>query len=280
MTTSFESSILGYRRFLETRDGAADVARETLSQRETFFHAIEARTVRSRWQPDADAFQRNVAGARPEPGLDDRLLWLLATAKVNQGERFGVELGKLYGLTPSLEDDPEQVHVLLQETYHMRTLAEVVRMFGLQVPLRPPPASTRHLIELMVFAPLPEHFVLPLIGMSEQMGCVMFRLLRDRGVALFADEPEVAERIRLLYDEILADEICHVGLIEARLAGFGLAAMRALYRWFAPRIGPRMAPECASLFGRDALARAFRAPFRQAALAAEFPRTAYAFASP
>jgi hypothetical protein len=208
------------------------------------------------------------------------MLWLLATAKANQGERFGVELGKLYGLTPSLDDDPEQVHVLLQETYHMRTLVEVVRMFGLQVPLRPPPASTRHMIELMVFTPLPERFILPLIGMSEQMGCVMFRLLRDRGVALFEGEPEVAEQIRLLFDEILADEICHVGLIEARLGRFGRGAMRALYRWLSPQIGPRMAPECVALFGRDALARAYRAPFVQASLAAEFPRTAYAFASP
>ncbi len=27
--------------------------------------------------------------------------------------------------------------------------------------------------------------------MSERIGCVLFKLLRDRGVELFADEPEV-----------------------------------------------------------------------------------------
>jgi hypothetical protein len=136
------------------------------------------------------------------------------------------------------------------------------------------------MIELMLFTPIPERFLLPLVGMSEQMGCVMFRLLRDRGVALFAGEPEVAERIRVLFDEILADEICHVGLIEARLGATGRAVMRALQRRIAPRIAPRLSPESTSLFGRDAFARAIRAPFDQAALAAEFPRTAYAFASP
>ena len=279
MITRSEDWVRGYRRFLEARDGTVDIAHETLSNREAFFRRIDEQAVRSAWRPDPDSFLRNIAEDRPEPGLDEKMLWLLATAKVNQGERFGVELGKLCGLTPSFDAQPEQVHVLLQETYHTRTLADVVTIFGLRVPLRPPPRSTRHMIELMVFAPFPERFLLPLVGMSEQMGCVMFRLLRDRGVALFAAEPEVAERIRLLFDEILADEICHVGLIEARLGRFGRAAMRALYRWLAPRIAPRMAPECERLFGPGALARAVRAPFDQAALAAEFPRTAYAFAS-
>lgn len=279
MTTSSEAWVRGYRRFLEARDGTADIEHETLSKREAFFRAIEERVVRSAWRPDADSFQRNIARDRPEPGLDERMLWLLATAKVNQGERFGVELGKLCGLTPSFETQPEQIHVLLQETYHTRTLADVVTIFGLRVPLRPPSRSTRRMIELMVFAPIPERCLLPLVGMSEKMGCVTFRLLRDRGVALFGGEPEVAERIRLLFDEILADEICHVGLIEARLGRFGRAAMRALYRWIAPRLAPHMAPECESLFGPGALARAMRVRFDQAALAAEFPQTAYAFAS-
>jgi hypothetical protein len=280
MKSRSDASILGYRRFLETRDGSVDAGCETLSRREEFFRGIETRTVRSSWRPDADTFQRNVALSRPEPGLDGRMLWLLATAKANQSERFGVELGRLYGLTPTLDTQPEQVHVLLQECYHTRTLADVVAIFGLRVPLRPPPASTRRLIELMIFGPFPEPFLLPLVGMSEQMGCVMFRLLRDRGAALFADEPAVAERIRVLFDEILADEICHVGLIEARLGATGRAVMRALHRLVAPRIAPGMAPECTSLVGRDAFLRALRAPFDQAALAAEFPRTAYDFASP
>ncbi|HEY8153006.1 MAG TPA: hypothetical protein VII72_02640 [Myxococcota bacterium] len=280
MTTCTDAKILGYRHFLETRDGTLDAQGETLSAREAFFQRIEEKSVRAAWRPDAGVYQRNVARSRPEPGLDERMLWLVATAKANQSERFGVELGRLYGLAPTLDTHPEQLHVLLQETYHTRTLADVVAIFGLRVPLRPPQPATRRMIELMLFTPIPERFLLPLVGMSEQMGCVMFRLLRDRGVALFAGEPEVAERIRVLFDEILADEICHVGLIEARLGATGRAVMRALQRRIAPRIAPRLSPESTSLFGRDAFARAIRAPFDQAALAAEFPRTAYAFASP
>ncbi len=39
------------------------------------------------------------------------------------------------------------------------------------------------------------------VGASEMVGCVLFRAMRDKGVELFADEPAVAERIRLLYNE-------------------------------------------------------------------------------
>jgi hypothetical protein len=274
MTSS--PAILGYRRFLEARDGTPDAEHDTLSRREAFFRAIEERPVRSARVFDRTAFLRNVARARPEPGLDERMLWLLATAKVNQGERFGVELGKLYGMAAE-EGDPERIHVILQETYHTRTLAHVVAMFGLPVPRRPPARLPRLFIELLVRGPLPERLLLPLVGLSERIGCVVFRLLRDKGLELFADEPEVTERIRVLYDDILADEICHVGLIEARLGGVGRALLRALYRLLATRMVRSMSPETRVLLGAETLGRALRAPFRQARLAAEFPQTAYAF---
>jgi hypothetical protein len=227
---------------------------------------------------DREVFLRNMARTQPEPGLDERMLWLLATAKANQSERFGVELAKLYGRTPT-EDDPEGIHVILQETYHTRTLADVVAIFGLPVPHRPPARMTRLLIHLMVFNPLPKRFVLPLVGLSERLGCTMFRLLRDRGMALFADEPEVAQRIRLLYDEILADEICHVGLVEARSGRIGRAVTRALHRWLGARLPASMAPEYAALVGHDQIAQAARVDFDQRSAACEFPSTAYAFQS-
>jgi hypothetical protein len=115
MTSS--PAILGYRRFLEARDGTPDAEHDTLSRREAFFRALEERPVRSARIFDRAAFLRNLARARPEPGLDERMLWLLATAKVNQGERFGVELGKLYGMGAAEDGDPERIHVILQETY-------------------------------------------------------------------------------------------------------------------------------------------------------------------
>ena len=126
----------------------------------------------------------------------------------------------------------------------------------------------------MIFNPLPESLNLPLVGSSEMLGCVTFRLLRDRGIELFADEPQVAERIRILFNEILADEISHVGLIEARLGPWGRRAMQRLYRAAAARMGDG---EIRLAVGQERAAHAFREPFDLSSMVAEFPDTAYAF---
>lgn len=121
----------------------------------------------------------------------------------------------------------------------------------------------------------PEDSLLPLTGFGEMVGCTLFRALRDRGVELFAAEPTVAARIRLLYDEILADELCHVGFIAERLGATGRALMRGLYRLGALHLAAQM-PEIVQLFGRAELGRRFREPFRLGDMVAEFPARAFA----
>jgi hypothetical protein len=245
------SALAGYLEFLTERDGAPDPRRALLPAREELFARLEAAPVASRRAVDRAVFLRNLRARRPEPGLDDLTLWLLATAKANQSERFGVGLAEVYGRIDFADGDPVRLHVNLQERYHTRILADVVGMFGLPVPVQPPPLFTRSMVRAMIF--LPERLVLPLVGCAEMAGCVAFRSLRDRGTALCADEPEVAARLRLLFDEILADEISHVGYVEARLGATGRRVMRGLYA----AIGLRMArgfPELAALFSRDELA--------------------------
>ena len=106
------------------------------------------------------------------------------------------------------------------------------------------------------------------------VGCVIFRALRDRGVALCADEPLVAEQVRLLYDEILGDEISHVGFVTAQLGAAGRRLMQWLFRRFGVRLVSQM-PELVTLFGAAGLARHFD-NFRLDAMAAEMPDKAYA----
>jgi hypothetical protein len=175
---------------------------------------------------------------RPETGLDPRLLWLLATAKSNQAERFAVGLNELYGRMAIEDADPILLHIHLQETYHTRLLADVVAIFGLPVHPRPPAFFLRLFIKGLVFAP--PAWVLPLVGASEMVGCVLFRGMRDIGCRLFRDEPAVAERIRWLYNEILADEIGHVGYIAAQLGPTRRRLMRALYTALGPRMVAQM----------------------------------------
>jgi hypothetical protein len=54
----------------------------------------------------------------------------------------------------------------------------------------------------------------------------MFDELRRVGIELFADEPDVAGRIERLYNEILTDEVGHVGYCAARCTSGERALMR------------------------------------------------------
>src|SRR5262245_11825548 len=138
----------GYRAFLTARDGRPDLLRHTLSRREAFFDRLARERPVARYRPDRDTFARNLARRRPEPGLDERMLWLLATAKANQAERFGVGLAELYGKVDPR--DPVRLHIALQEHYHTRILADVVETFGLQVLPRPPRLVARALVRVLV----------------------------------------------------------------------------------------------------------------------------------
>ncbi len=261
--------IVRYREFLTARDGEADLMRHRLSKREAFFDELERSPVRSRAPIDRATYFRNMDRRRPEPALEPCMLWILATAKVNQAERFGVGLAELLGRINT--DDPARVHISLQETYHTRILADVVAMFGLPVHARPPRAFVRLMIRFMVSAP--QRWTLPLVGASEMAGCVLFRALRDKGVELFADEPAVGERIRLLYNEILGDEIGHVGFIAASLGGRGRSMMRRLYARLAPTFASQSA-EMVALLGPGEIARRLSA-FHLAEAAAELPSLAF-----
>src|SRR2546426_7902473 len=155
----------GYLEFLVGRDGEADFLRRTLARREAFLDRLAREPVSSSWRFDREVYLRNLARRRPERDLDDaRMLWLLASAKANQAERFGVGLAELYGRTTS-DSHPVRVHVQLQETYHTRILADVVAIFGLPVHARPPVWFARMLIWWIIT--VPEHWHLPLTGAAE-----------------------------------------------------------------------------------------------------------------
>jgi len=261
-----------YLEHLEARDGEADVDRHVLARREAIMQQLAP--VRSVRQVDGEAFRRNLGRRSPEPALDPLMLWLLATAKANQAERFAVGLAEIYGKLDA--SDPVRVHISLQEVYHTRLLAGVVSLFGLAVRPQPPAWSTRLFVKLLLA--LPERWQLPLSGAAEMAGCVLFRALGDRGVELLADEPAVAARVRMLYDQILTDEIGHVGYITLLLGPAGRTVMRALYRVIGPHLAARM-PELVALFGRSALRRRFRAEFRLEEIMHDLP-DAHAAAMP
>lgn len=251
-------AIDGYRSYLQSRDGQADLLNRHLSSREEFFDGIKADQIRSTHHIDKNVFLRNLRRRRPEPGLDRQTLFVLATAKLNQAERFGVGLGETYGLNSGADRPPERVYMELEEHYHTRLLAYVLDVFDLPFQVAAPPLVMRQFVKLNVF--LPERLSFAFVGAAEMAGCVMFDELRRVGTSLFADEPKVAARIELLYNEILTDEIGHVGYCAARCTSAERVIMRWLYPRFA-RLFARQTVEISLLTDRKALHARLDRPF-------------------
>ena len=186
------------------------------------------------------------------------MYWLLATAKLNQAERFGVGLGETYGINSSKRLPLERVYLELEEHYHTRLLAYALDMFGLPFETVPPARLMRQFVKTAVF--IPRKLAAPFVGAAEMAGCAMFAALGARGVELFADEPAVADRIRLLYNEILTDEIGHVGYCAASCTQTGRRIMKRLY----PLIGRYFAhgtPEITKIMDASQLKARLDAPF-------------------
>ena len=270
-------NIDGYRTYLAERNGEADLLNRRLDRREEFFTEIESHPIRSERTVDAEAFEHGLRSKRPANSLSPELAFLLATAKLNQAERFGVGLGETYGLNSSADLPPERVYLELEEHYHTRLLAYVLDIFGLPFRVVPPSYVMRQFVKINVF--LPEGPSFPFVGAAEMAGCVLFDLVGQAGSRLFADEPEVAERITVLYNEILTDEIGHVGYCAARCSDRGRAIMRGLYPVFA-RLIARQTPEVFEVIEHRILTDRISGPFDFGAMTDRMPTTTFIAAYP
>jgi len=271
------TGIEGYRNYLAHSDGVADLLHRRLANREEFFETLEADPVRSVRAIDRRVFMQNLRRRRPEAGLSREMLFLLATAKLNQAERFGVDLGDTYGRIGGEDEPPERVYLALEEHYHTRLLAYVLDIFDLPFQVVVPPFVMRQFVKMEVF--LPERFGFAFVGAAEMAGCIMFDELRRVGVELFADEPAVAARIERLYTEILTDELGHVGYCAARCS----RAERALMRWLYPLFGrlfARQTAEISMLIDPKKLHARLDEPFNVDQLTAGLPNDTFLAAHP
>lgn len=120
-------------------------------------------------------------------------------------------------------------------------MAYALDVFDLNFQVVPPPFVMRQFVKTGVFIPARLGFLF--VGAAEMAGCIMFDELRRVGLELFADEPEVSQRIELLYTEILTDEIGHVSYCASRCTSAERAVMRRIY----PLIGRLLARQTAEI---------------------------------
>lgn len=214
-----------YESWLQARNGELDLEGKTLSRREAYFRDLEGRPVVWPEAIDPQAFSDRF-DRRGKPALDARTLWLIAIAKANEAERYGVDLELrefIEGRRP--RDDASKIYLFMEELYHSRILMAAAETCGVELEFREPRWTMRSMIHLIRVLPERMRWVLVLCG--EVLGSTVFKLLLEN-CALFEDNPEAAERLHSLVSEIWSDEVLHVAFIRAQLGPLGLRVARAL----------------------------------------------------
>src|SRR5215470_11524628 len=217
--------------FALARDGEPNVRQRTLTRREAFFERL-AEQPALRWDGppiDPEEFTRWHRGNRSLAEAPPLLAWLVKVARANEGEGWGVEYlldrGGFDGLGRGGRLQPRDF-ADLEETYHTRIMREVVRLFGIEYDLRTPPKVVQQSVKLMARLPRQASYMLLLAG--ELMGTIAFAHMARQGEKLLADHPAVCERVRMLLDEILIDEVGHVTFLLGSMRGWQLAVIQRL----------------------------------------------------
>ena len=221
----------GYQRFLDARDGEPEPRDRVLPQRESWFDDLDAKPVEWEGDRDLDGFYQHLRGTG-SPELDERTVWLVAAAKANVGEAYGVEveLERFFRDPKTVERaDRLYVHLMLEEHYHTRILGELCRTCGVEAERRLPAKVQRAMIHLMMYLPERVRWIPILAG--EVLGSEVFKLLREGG-QYFSAQPEVQARIEALLEEIWVDEVFHVAYLRAKLGPWGCR----LARWMLPLV--------------------------------------------
>lgn len=257
-----------YLYYLRGRDGIPALESRTFSWREDRFVQLEHRLAP---QPalglSTEVFQRNLLRKKPEPGLNPRMLWALAMAKISRSERYGVDYKlKTCGFAVAEANDP-CLFVEIEELYHSRIIALALRHIGLDAQMRPPSRLTQLALRLMMLLP---HAISDVIVMSgEVAGVIVFRMLAEKARELFQEAPEALSNILELLAQLLIDEVGHVYFLRSRLDGPRLFLARLILPLVAKALLDDT-PEIWPLLGRERLMKEILAADIPAAVAA-FP---------
>ncbi len=226
------SHMEAYLRFLADRDGELDLEARTLSSREAFFDDLALKPVEWTGAIDHEAFFENFLGggrqADDRRPIDVRTLWLVAIAKSNESESYGVdlELARFFRRGGSEANaDPAYLHLILQEHYHSKILLEACETCGLSLHFRRPRWPQRLMIQMIMRVPERIRWIPILCG--EVLGSVVFAMLRER-CDVFSSQPEVEARLRMLLSVIELDEVLHVAYLRARLGPIAIRVARLL----------------------------------------------------
>jgi hypothetical protein len=243
-----------YWAYTLRHDGEILEDEKNLVVKKEILSTYQKNAVRSRKPlPDPELFYRNYVTMQDDPTTFDRKT-LLLTFLYKFARHEWVGISAAWDGVPSVAQsktttDKISRYHLCEEFCHIRLFHEMFRTFQLDrvewVPLGPILGRI-----YKIFPYFPESLMSPPAFVSELMGLTLYlhidRLLDD----VFADEPEARDRVRALLQEILADELAHVGQRRNFMGPVGLWfskwMVEPMYRMFFRDI-----PEAKLLFDID-----------------------------
>jgi hypothetical protein len=220
-------NLAAYHRFLLDRDGTVDVEKRQLSRREEGMARYERPLSRIR-EIDRDLFAAQYAAFDPKVTMPQELLLLVALVKVNAAEAFGVSQSYEKVFRRALKnDDPCELTLLIEETYHTRILLSTALSYGIDVKAAyTPPAALRTLISTIGISPA--FIARPLTLAAEVLGVLLFLNLLEKSRGVLGHDPELRDAVGERLCEIITDELGHMSYNRACLGAAGMAQARML----------------------------------------------------
>jgi len=227
---NFES----YWDFTQKHDGPILEEEKNLTRKKAILEKFQKEPVRSR-KPleNPELFYRNYVQMKDDPKtLDRKTLLLTCIYKFARHEWVGIS--SAWNVVPSMADAAtvtERIsrYHLCEEFCHVRLFHEMFRTFHLDkvewVPLKPWMRKA-----YSAFARVPESLMSPPAFISELMGMTFYLEVDRKLDDVFADEPEARDRLRALLDEIMIDELAHIGQRRNFIGSVGIRLSRSLIR--------------------------------------------------
>ncbi|MBI2363340.1 MAG: hypothetical protein HYV15_08180 [Elusimicrobia bacterium] len=230
-----------WAKLLERSGDLLEGERDLAKKKARLAHYRENPVRSRRPLPDPGAFHRNSARLTDDPAKVEPVALLLANifrfayhewSAVTVGWDATVPLAR----ARTVQERITRLHCC-EEICHGRLFMEMMRTFRLEGLEWPPvdPATAR---AYRVIPRLPEALLSQAALIAELLGVVFYRHVDSLFDDLLQHEPESRERVRGLLDDIMADELSHIGLRRNFLGPLGV------------RLTPRLvAPLCGFFFG-------------------------------
>lgn len=228
-SNNFES----YWQYTLKNDGDILEEEKTLALKHEKLLNFQKNKVRSRRPLDhPERFYKNYIRMTDNPKeLDKKTLLLTCIYKFARHEWAGIsaawETIPSFSEAKTTQEKISRYH-LCEEFCHVRLFNEMFRTFQLdQVVWEPMGKLTRW--SYRFFSQMPEHVMATPAFLSELMG-LSFYFHLDRLLDVhFADEPEAKARIRELLDEIVVDELAHIGQRRNFMGNFAVKQARKIF---------------------------------------------------